>query len=574
MGDPRFLAIVAMAWSCVLPLAAVELLPRFTAARTGDLLTWELRGVDPAWLTFDVGATPSLVIDGPVGGGRRRACYLDQDHQRNPDGLDPELVAIGERVLRVRHVARVAGSHRWRLCDPAGTTLLAGEFTVVDGAGPPGPIGQSPHNPRLLAFSDGTPFIPIGPNIAWTKGPDRLKLFDRFFTALAAAGGTHTRMWLASWCGQFESAEPDRYRLDQAWLADGALALARARGLKVTVVIDNHHDFHEGLMVPYGATIADRLRVFMAPTPGAQYLRKLRYLLARWGADDTVMAWELFNELDLACPVRETALPWVAGATAAFARLDLDHRLCTVSWAGNDWDRCAAAGSQGLAQVHRYVLEWAHSDEATKATTRDGVGLLIGSARRADEIGRPFLFGEVGYQGTEAVNQGNDLDSDGLLLRQQAWAGFLVGSCGSGMGWWWDVYIDSLGLWSQYRPLATAVGLIDWRDRELSPLPAAERGTLRVLGWQGPGQALLWPQATSDTWYASLMEGRGRPQFPRPVKITLIGMRANARFAVQRLDMVDNALVPLADAHSDGNGRLPLEVPGDCGDYALILKAR
>ena len=40
--------------------------------------------------------------------------------------------------------------------------LASGEFTVADAQVPRGPIRVSPDNPRLLAYSDGTPKYKLG----------------------------------------------------------------------------------------------------------------------------------------------------------------------------------------------------------------------------------------------------------------------------------------------------------------------------------------------------------------------------------------------------------------------------
>ena len=564
--------------AAVLVLPAVELVPHFAGARAGDLLEWELRGPDPSWLTLDVRATPVLVVTAPDGSANARPAFLWQEGRRTSDGAaTEEYEAIGERGLRIRHTARLPGRHRWALRDPAGRQLGAGEIEIAAGEGPPGPLRVSPHNARLLAFADGTPWIPIGPNIAWASGNDRLAGFEKYFAALSAAGGTHARVWLASWCAQFEGGKPYEYRLGQAWLLDGILARARAHGLHLTLVIDNHHDLVQGKQFPYGETYVDRAQAFLiAPVKDGSemYDRKLRYLLARWGADDTVAVWELFNEVDMACMVREIALPWITAATTLFARLDQDRRLTTVSWVGHDWPRAAEAAKTCIIQLHGYVLEWTMADEEVRTAGRDGVAMLIGDAEQANRLSRPFLFGEVGYQGTEAVNYGNDLDRGGLLLRQHAWAGFLLGGIGSGMNWWWDVHIDEGGLWTQYRGLASAVKRMDWRDRELLPLTPNPGGPLRVLGWRSPTQALLWPHPRADTWYAHLIEKKPRPIMGVPMRVTLGGFAPATAFTVARLDQISGDEKAVEQLTSSATGDLVLTLPGDCLDLVLHVHLR
>ncbi len=532
------LLCVFLCQAMALELAGVEVVQLTKSPAADDLVSWEVRGAPAEWLVTDVERTPVLTITSPSGKQWERRAFLHHDCQ--PPVADGAPQLIGEATLQIRHTARVAGNHAWVLRSADQQELARGSLTVgaARGKRPVGMLQVSQDNPRLLAFRDGTIFIPIGPNVCWTVAPDQLGKFARHFANLAKEGGTHVRLWCASWCGQIEGEQADAYRLEQAWLLDRILALAREHGLMATVVLDNHHDMGLGKFFPYGATYQERVQRFLTATPGDQQRRRLRYVLARWGADDSIAAWELFNELDLAQPVRDAALRWAGGTSTLFKTLDADNRLLTISWAGDDWDPLAKLPAINLGQVHSYVVEWSDKLGLRKAATRDGVGMLLSAAERGMSLGKPYCFSEVGYQGTNEDNKGNDLDIQGLLLRQQAWAGFMLGGYGSGMNWWWDVYIEPKQLWSGYRGLARVLPNIDWRDRDLSPLIPNRDSPLRIIGWQSPTQALVWPQVRADTWHAHLVEGKGRPQLTRELLARVGGMKAGATYRLHYLDML------------------------------------
>lgn len=539
----------------------VELAQLTASPAADDLVAWEVRGAPAAWLVSDVERTPVLTITSPSGRSWERRAFLYRDHQ--PPVGDAAPQPTGEATLHVRHTPRVPGVHPWVLKAPDGKELTRGTLTVVPARGkrPVGMLQVSQDNPRLLSFRDGTIFIPIGPNVCWTVAPDQLGKFARHFADLAKEGGTHVRLWCASWCGQIEGEQPDAYRLEHAWLLDRILELARANGLMVTVVLDNHHDMGLGKFFPYGATYQERVQRFLGATPGDQHRRRLRYILARWGADDTIAAWELFNELDLAQPVREASLRWADAASRLFESLDADNRLLTISWAGDDWDPLAKLPAIDLGQVHSYVVEWSDKLGIRKAATRDGVGMLLPAAERGMVLGKPYCFSEVGYQGTNEDNKGNDLDTQGLLLRQQAWAGFLLGGYGSGMNWWWDVYVEPKKLWSAYRGISRVVPKVDWRDRDLAPLIPNRDSALRVLGWQSSTQALLWPALRADTWHAHLVEGKGRPQLTRELLTRLAGMKAGATYRLHYLDMLSGEERSRRDVKAGADGTLDVAIP-------------
>ena len=548
---------------CALPVQAQDVVHvvQLTTNPTADsLVTWEIRGAPAAWLVTDVERAPVLTVTSPSGRAWERRAFLYRSYALAVGDAAPQ--PTGEPGLYVRHSARVTGSHPWILRSAEGKELTRGTLTIGESKSqrPPGMLQVSADNPRLLAFHDGTIFIPIGPNVCWSVAPDQLGKFERSFAALAKEGGTHVRLWCASWCGQIEGDQADAYRLDQAWLLDRILDLARQHGLKVTLVLDNHHDLGLGKFFPYGVTYPERAKNFFASNLTEQYRRRLRYVLARWGADDTIAAWELFNEIDLAQPIRESALQWAEAAGKTLKSLDVDHRLVTASWSGDDWSALAKLPSIDLGQVHSYVVEWTDRFGLRKAATRDGIGMLQPDAERAHQVGKPFCFSEVGYQGTNEDNRGNQLDAAGLLLRQQAWAGFLLGGYGTGMSWWWDVYLEPQELWSSYRGLGRILPKVNWRDRELSPLIPNRGSALRMIGWQSPTQALIWPQIRSDTWYAHVVEGNARPQLTRELSGLLRGMTAGATYRVHYLDMLSGDERSLREVKADADGTLELAV--------------
>jgi hypothetical protein len=532
-------------------LAAVEVSGPATPLPADALAEFTVLAPPESWCSLDPDRVPRLEIRGPDRRTWQRPAFWD-----------------GTR-LRIRHTPRAAGNHIWRLLAPDGSEQAAGTFHAEAASGPQGPLRVAPFNRRLLAFADGTPFIPIGPNLAWAEAPTAIA-FARWFRLLADQGCTHTRIWMCSWGLGLESAEPDRYRLDRAHELDGVLAEARAAGLRLTLVLDNHTDVTEGEPFPYGEGLEARQKAFFAVPPTAQWQRRIRYCLARWGADDTIAMWELMNEPDMAQPVREWALPWIEAGLATLATHDQDHRLRTVSWCGTDWMRAMALPGVDVAQVHTYVLEWQNAGAELLERGRDGVGLLLHAVGQHVPDDRPLLFGETGWQGTNDVNHGHQLDPEGLLLRQQAWAGLLAGGCGSAMNWWWDTYLEPRGLLTVYAPLAAAVRRIDWSDPGLAPLQPSG-GAVRVIGWTSSTQGLLWPQEPSDTWHAHLVGGRERRGLSNGLAVRLDGLRSDTTFTVTGLDQLGGVDRTLGSITSLADGSAVLPLPAGAPDLVLLI---
>ncbi|MEK7414066.1 MAG: hypothetical protein AAB263_12195 [Planctomycetota bacterium] len=569
-----FFFLAALTTALVAAEPAPNLVPQFATAKTGELLTWHIANAPAAWLQIDVAKTPRLTITGPDGKVFRRAAYLDQPWKSGTGATDsPEFIADGSRFLSLRHSARSVGSYVWSLAAPDGTTVTSGTLDVVAGSDPVGPIRVSRDNLRLLAFPDGTPFILNGPNLGWANTPDRATDFARYCGLLKANNCTHIRTWFASWSGKVQGEHADDLRLDHAWLMDRQLAAARANGLRVTLVMENFHDIYMGKCAPYGATPEERIDHFVNAGLNPIWLRSLSYMLARWGADDTVLAWEPMNEIDMLQPIREKALPWANAALAWLRKEDQDQRLLTLSWAGSDWGKAMALlDDNAYAQVRGYVFEWTTADYPFIEASRDVVKLFFDPFDTAQRLGKPYILAEVGFQGSNENNRGNDLDTDGLLLRQAAWGSLMLGGCGAGMNWWWDVYIDKRNLWDSYRGIGRACARLDWRDRDLVPLTPNRSGPLRVLGWTSPRQGLIWPQHINDTWYAAVAQGKPRPVPPIPMKVTLAGFIANANFRVTPLNLKSGDPRNTWEQRSDAQGRIELIVPPGTIDVVYALE--
>lgn len=549
-------------------LLALEVTVQPAEVRAGDLVTWRIASVPARWLQDEVARTPRLRVQGPDGRTWERPCYLDQAWRPGGAG-ESEFVALGPVQLAARHSPRQPGPHAWQLSDPEGRELAAGTLHVQPGTRPPGPLRISPHQRRLLAWADGTPFLAIGCNLAWGTAPDRPASFARWCQRLSAQGATHVRLWLASWSGK-PWDDAGRLRLDQAWLTDRYLELARQHGLTVTLVLDNFHDVVQGRGAPWGDSSAARARAFIEGPP-PRWLELVRYCLARWGADDTIACWEPINEIDLVPAEPAAALAWLRRVCAWLAAQDPDQRLITASWAGPEWLAAMRLPEVQVAQVRCYVEEWSDADWRLIEATRDPLLLLAEAAAELAALDKPWLLAECGYQGREADNRGNELDREGLLVRQLSWAGLLLGGCGSGHSWWWDSYLERHDLWSLYGPLVRLAALLEWRDRELAPLTPNADGALRLYGWTSPSQALLWPVHRYDTWYEAVARGRPRPVPRAPVSVVLAGFAPRAAYRVAAYSLRDGRRGATWTQAARGDGTLELVIPPGTIDTVFHL---
>lgn len=556
-------------------LAGVELriLDPAHAPRPGEAVTWKLVAPPAEWLQHDVARTPYVIITEADGRRYRRESFLTRPYRIDPQQSRGEFQATGEQHLQLRHSPRVGGRMLWTLHAPGSADyaepLAQGQVDVL-----PGPVVSAiapwSENRRLLQDPTGKPLPLIGVNIAWAVDHDRDRLatiiayMDRF----AQRGGNHIRLWCASWFGNISSATAKRWRLDQAWLLDATLQAARDRGLMVTLVLDNHTDFLNNSHMPYPEDLAERQQAFFSAELSDSYQARLRYMLARYAHYDHLVAWEVFNEIDLTEAADDALVQWSEAALDFLAEHDPYQRLRSISWIRERWPEMLAIESLTLLQIHRYIPHL----ERLEASDSDIISTMIGDVMHLREAKRPFIFMEVGHHGHDDSDvPGNDLDHSGVALLQKSWAGLLLGGAGTGMSWWWDSWLQDNDLWRLYQPMERALSLINWADAGLRPMHVDLAQDMRILGWQSSRQAVIWPHSRWSSWHNQLLQPGNNRHLGRRFAVSLQGMSADRRYSQLAIHMRSGAVVSAQTLHSSADGQLRLQLPPYDGAIVIVV---
>jgi hypothetical protein len=169
-----------------------------------------------------------------------------------------------------------------------------------------------------------------------------------------------------------------------------------------------------------------------------------------------------------------------------------------------------------IIQKHEYAHQIGSTDRDLAERAADDFARLAASAPP-----KPILLGEFGY-GTEGFF--NDVDRTGIHLHNGIWATTFVGYAGSGMYWFWDVYVDLYRSWYHFRGLDRFLTDVDLtRYEPFSPLeitaPGGRPGQAVGLGLRGD-DVLIWlrsngytVQAAEAAW-AAAGSPSGLPTFP------------------------------------------------------------
>lgn len=537
MPRPPALLVVGLALALGVPA-----LP--AAARTADvprIHDLEAPGRALQWAKFESTASitpepanpfdPELIdvqghFVGPDGKERRVPGFFYQGYSRAlVDGREV-LTPEGDPVWKVRFTPTLPGVWRWwwTVRTPVGETATRPRTLRVTAREAPGFVrppgaGEDPRYPR---FDDGSPFFAVGENVAWYDERGTFA-YDSWYRRLAEQGANYARLWMPSWAFGIEWTVPGRpgsglgdyrHRLDRAWQLDYVIELGERLGIYQMISLLNHGAFSllfnsEWEANPYNAANGGPLEVpgevFTDPAATELLKRRFRYIVARFGYSTHVLAWELWNEVDLVTPYEPaTAARWHAEMASFLRALDAFDHLVTTSVAvkvGHDAALWEGAGLD-ITQFHFYSRSFGDvplfPNLAQDFTTWAPV---MQAAHR-----RPFLISEFGVDArgpaeTEAA------DPEGIGFHDGLWAGALGGTFGTAMTWWWDNYVDPHGerFYPQFGSVARFLAGVPWHREGFRRTAAVAHSAVRplvVYGLQGASTALLWVKNDSHQWYS------------------------------------------------------------------------
>jgi hypothetical protein len=499
---------------------------------------------------------------------------------------------LGDAGWRVRYTPAETGAWTAVARIPArGLQSEPAAFQVLP-SGHPGFVRVHPENPRYLAFDDGSFFFPIGLNMGWWSGAGSALLdYRKWMDPFAANGGNTIRVWMAEWSFGLEWNDTPlgdyTHRLRQAWFLDQIFNMAEERGVYIMLVLLNCADFNDWQTNgwngnPYNDSRGGPLErpEQFATDPAARALlqRRLNYIANRWGYSPNLLAWEWWNEVNLT-PISDQALiPWLQEMTAYLRARDVNRHLTTNSYAIRDLSPIWQLPEIDIIQKHEY------SDQIQSAD-RDLAERAVPDLRKlaASAPAKPVMLGEFGYG---AETDADQVETTGIHLHNGIWATSFAGYAGSGMYWYWDVYVERYHLWRHFRNLDAFIGGIDLsRYEPFSPLeisgPGGLPGGAVGLGLRGD-DVLIWLRSEAYTTQASIAarEDAGlsgvftyNPPLVEGWVLTLREM-GDAQYTVYWYDPHTGAwLEPVSAAAQEG--RLSINIPRFRHDLAArIVKDR
>ena len=534
-----------------LPLLSLLLLSALGAGRAAELALapsappqlWQraefvVSGVPPAQNNFD----PEEIrldaeITPPSGSTQIVPAFWTEDYTRRRVGAVEQVTPTGASGWRLRYLPTEPGHYTVALRiaqgGAAARTAPVGGFDVADRrpSGRHGWVRIAPDR-RSFETSDGLPFRVIGENVCWATGGGTSD-YEAWFDELQRTGQNVARLWMCPWWLALEQLPeaPNHYRMDAAWRLDRLVQLAEAHGLYLLLCLDFHGMFQidnpnwggSGNLwtrSPYqqnqGGPCVHPNDFFTDPRAKALYEKRLRYLVARYGATTHLLAWQFFNEIDNVYAPHLLQAADVAAWHAEMGRWlkanDPYGHLVTTSLTGNsDRPEIWSLPEMDFAVYHSY------NDPAPAKRL----------ARLADDYvaryHKPVVVGEFGvdWHGWG----GRTLDPHLRAQRQALWGTALSGAAGTALSWWWEE-IRSDDAYPIYSALASVLARAGWPEGGWSPArvaPGLDQAPFALGEPAADGSAYTGPIALNDA---------GRLKLPNEAALT---GELSARRAAEKL---------------------------------------
>lgn len=452
---------------------------------------------DPADAKLDaVVTTPGgkvVVVPGFYGVGYERSL--------GPGGVE-QLTPTGTHGWRVRFAPREPGVHRVQLRFDDGSGVVESQtvrFMAVasDNAGF---VRRSPDTERYLQHDDGSLYFPLGLNHGWPREGGTYD-YDDTLERTAAKGGNTVRVWLAPTFQKLslETSETVRddghlgglgwINQDAAWRFDHVVDRAQELGVKVLPVAFSFSGWRSRngpsnwAESPYneanGGPMASGSQVFTHPDARELAKRRLRYIVARWGASSAVMAWELWNEVTGVDDYDDKAsAAWHREMAAYLKELDPhEHLVTTSTWWVEGTPRIDGIDDIDIVMTHEY-------NAVDHAVPHYGAGRW-----KPEAYGKPHMTGEFGNQEFDKADSGV-YDPETTSVHNVMWAGLTSGSAGGGLYWYW--LIGNKADWhALFRPIAEFVSDMPLQRGGYAPIEPVVEGYVRTPAAGAGGTVLL-----------------------------------------------------------------------------------
>jgi hypothetical protein len=418
--------------------------------------------------------------------------FQDFTDNHSPKDTWDHLLPKGSPEWVVRFAPTLPGAYSWWVTrhDASGSAASAPAALAIAPGTAHGFVRVAPNHTHFER-DDGSAFYPMGADVAWPS-KDGLFDYDRWLPLLAQNGGNAVRLWVGPLAFTLErikvppggmtfdphtgyiknylypdlnerthngAADPwgglGRIDLGNAWRLDYLIDLARQQGIRYMLCLEASSSL-TGMwpISPYnqinGGPCAKPADFFTDPTARNFFKRRLRYLVARYGSSQQILAWEFFNEVNHFHDAKPgTVESWHQEMGAYLKQIDLDRHLVTTS----DDPAMAAVPALDFGQYHPY--DYPDFPAIVSYFTY----------KETAAYGKPFWMGETGLDaGKQKKFTGapNYTDPTGVNLEMTYWSELACPGAGIPLPWFWETYLEQNGLFALTKPVSIFAADVPW----------------------------------------------------------------------------------------------------------------
>lgn len=445
------------------------------------------------------------------------------------DGGIESVVVNGKDVHKLRFSVSNEGNYSLAV------TYVDGDIQTVQyvaqGFANHGYIKVSDRDSRYFIFSDGTPYFPIGINMAFPTvyfasngrefGKSReaqyigMKDYEWWFRRAAKNGVNLVRLWLGYDYFTPDTEDASVLSFEKFAKLDMIVSFAKKYGIKLKLTLEQFRYFRD---VP-NTNIVDLIfnkKLTLDDEPCVSYtewlreekwrqawLNKVRELAARYAFDPDIFAIELWNE-QYACDAEfDDVVSWNRDMVPIIREL-FPNTMVINSLGSLDCDRALVRYKAfpweiyDFRQLHRYLDLGAHYVDCHGNPIEM---LKVGVSMMKDES-VPFVVAETG-----AVNDRHSgafkfypRDDRGILFVDCVYTPVFLGCASCGHHWWWNAnYVESKNLYRYFKPLANMVENVDFTKERFEPRDLSDED-MHVLLLEGENVTLGFLRNKADCW--------------------------------------------------------------------------
>lgn len=456
--------------------------------------------------------------------------------------------AKGPLLFAIRFTLKEAGLYSLKTELENGDCIR--EEFKVKGAFNSGYVEVSKKDKRYFACSDGTPFFPIGINLAFPRSCSvnnnqefgvsnktnymGLREYERWFRRCSEAGVNLVRIWLGHDYFSPDTQDAEALSLVQFSKIDMLLELAKKYRIKLKLTIEQFRYFvynsennsrvfnlfNKNLSLNGERCLSTNEWMTESKWKNA-WLNKMNEFAKRYAGDTEIFAIELWNEMN--CMPEKEMLEWNKEMLPKIKALFSEH-LVTNSLGSLDcdnslrvyeefcWDLC------DFKQMHRYLDQGAaHID-----STINPIALLAGGLKMISDDSKPIIVAETGA--VEKRHSGEfkyySCDDRGIIFVDCVYTPVFFACAGCGNIWHWDYrYVESKNLYKYFKPLSDMLYGIDFQAEEFSPIDLSDDEVyLYIL--KGKRNTLGFIRNKKDCWQTVLRDS-GTPNTVERVTIDM-----------------------------------------------------